>query len=354
MKIVVTGGAGFIGSHIAEELAEDGHEVRVIDILHPWAHEQDPLDASSELDFHRVDLNDVTSVASICRGADAVCHQASLVGMGLSFQDASEYVRNNCLGTATLLQALDGVGFAGRFVMAGSMVVYGEGAYECRIHGNVRPLPRRNEHLLGGHFEPGCPICGSDLQPQPISEDLMLDPRSVYAATKLHQEHLCTIYGRTNSVPVALLRYHNVYGPRMPRDTPYAGVASIFLSALRAGRRPQVFEDGKQMRDFIHVRDVARANVLALTRREPPTGPFNISTGHPRSVTDLALALAASIGESVLPDITGEFRLADVRHVFASPARARRELGFSAKIEFDEGMQMLAAPPIAGVLSGST
>jgi dTDP-L-rhamnose 4-epimerase len=253
-----------------------------------------------------------------------------------------------------LLQALDALDFAGRIVLASSMVVYGEGAYRCGIHGSVRPLPRTKDQLERGRFEPGCPVCGADLQPQPITEELAVDPRSLYAATKLHQEHLCTIYGRTHSAPVAFLRYHNVYGPRMPRDTPYAGVASIFLSALRAGRRPRIFEDGNQMRDFIHVRDIARANVLALTRREPPTGAFNISTGHPRSVSDLAVALAASIGESALPDISGEFRLADVRHVFASPARARRELGFVAEVELDEGMRMLAASSMAAALSDST
>lgn len=345
MKVLLTGGAGFIGSHIAERLIADGHDVRVVDMLHPWAHESDTVDLPGNVDFHRADLNDPASLASLCRGSEAVCHQASVVGMDLSFADATEYVANNCLATAALLKALEATSFAGRVVLASSMVVYGEGAYECPSHGRVRPLPRARDMLERGRFDPLCPHGCGELAPRAVDESLEADPRSIYAATKLHQEHLCSIFGRARGLPVAMLRYHNVYGDRMPRNTPYAGVASIFLSALRMGGRPQVFEDGNQLRDFIHVDDVAEANALALSRPEPATGSFNISTGRPRTVGEMAHALATAVGRPEAPVVSGEFRTGDVRHVFASPAKARADLGFVARIDFGAGMRRLAASP---------
>src|SRR5207302_590721 len=178
-----------------------------------------------------------------------------------------------------------------RLVLASSMVVYGEGRYRCSRHGPVVVPPRTLPDLRSGRFEPGCPQCADTLVPEPITEDAAPDPRSVYAATKLHQEHLAAVFGRETGIPVTLLRYHNVYGPRMPRDTPYAGVAALFADSLSAGRAPRVFEDGGQLRDFVHVRDVARANVLALTGEEPHPGPFNVCSGTPRTVGELAQAL---------------------------------------------------------------
>lgn len=174
-----------------------------------------------------------------------------------------------------------------------------------------------------------------------------MDPRSVYASTKVHQEHLCAAFGREHDVPVTALRYHNVYGPRMPRETPYAGVASILRSALEAGRPPRVFEDGRQLRDFVHVRDVAHANVLALLSEPAVPGAFNIASGSPRSVGEMALALKEAFGPAVpRPVITGEHRPGDVRHVFASPRRAERELGFVARVGFEEGMRAFAHAPL--------
>jgi dTDP-L-rhamnose 4-epimerase len=182
-----------------------------------------------------------------------------------------------------------------------------------------------------------------------VIETAPLDPRNVYAATKVHQEHLCAAFARETAVSAVALRYHNVYGPRMPRDTPYAGVASIFRSDLHTGRSPQVFEDGGQLRDFVHVRDVARANVLALTGGPAPGGAFNVASGEPRTVLEMARALAAAFGPDAPPPVvTGEFRLGDVRHVFASPDRAARELGFRAEIPFDAGVREFASAPLRG------
>jgi dTDP-L-rhamnose 4-epimerase len=261
-----------------------------------------------------------------------------------------EFVSHNDAGTAALLTAMHRTRSVPRLVLASSMVVYGEGRFRCVVHGDVRPAPRSRERLRAGLFEPPCPSCGLDLEPLAVDEDAPLDPRNVYAATKVHQEHLCSVFAREAGTPVTILRYHNVYGPRMPRDTPYAGVASIFRSALAAGRAPRVFEDGRQIRDFVHVRDVARANVTALLADPPAFGPFNVASGEPRSIGDMATALASASGpDAPSPILTGEFRLGDVRHVFASPDRVAAKLAFRAEVSFADGMQAIARDrPIEG------
>ena len=334
--ILVTGGSGFIGSHITDALVANRQELRVLD-LRPSDH----LD--QEVELVPGDVADRDALARALRGVDAVCHQAAMVGLGQDMLDVADYAHHNDLGTAVLLRELAATGFKGRLVLASSMVVYGEGGYRCPQHGETRPEPRTLEQLTQGLFEPHCPRCDRELQPVAIEEVAPLDPRSVYAATKAHQEHLCLAFARETGVPVTALRYHNVYGPRMPRDTPYAGVAAIFASALASGRAPRVFEDGRQLRDFVHVRDVARANVLALTVDEPIRGAFNIASGQPRSVADMAAVLTRAAGPGApKPVTTGEFRLGDVRHVFASPERARHALGFEASEDFELGMAEFA------------
>jgi len=336
--ILVTGGAGFIGSHVVDALLEAGEEVRVLDAFLPAAHHSRPayLDARAEL--IEGDVRDPEVVARAVEGVSAVSHQAAMVGLGVDLGDIADYVAHNDLGTAVLLRALRG--FTGRLVLGSSMVVYGEGRYRCPEHGIVRPGPRAPSELDAGRFEPPCPSCGRDLTPEPVPEDAPVDPRNVYAATKLAQEHLCFAFARETGVPVVALRYHNVYGPRMPRDTPYAGVASIFRSAFAAGRPPRVFEDGGQRRDFVHVRDVARANLLALAGTPP--GAYNVCSGIPRSVGEMATALGRAIPGSPEPVVTGEWRAGDVRHVFASASRAAAGLGFTATEDFDAGMREFA------------
>jgi dTDP-L-rhamnose 4-epimerase len=270
-----------------------------------------------------------------------------MVGLGVDFTDAPAYAHHNDLATAQLLAALHDTGFAGRIILASSMVVYGEGLYRCGRHGIVRPASRLPTALDAGQYEPVCPECASTLTPGPISEDAATDPQNVYAATKLHQEHLCAAYAREHPpCTVTALRYHNVYGPGMPRDTPYAGVAAIFRSALARGEAPRVFEDGGQRRDFVHVRDVARANVLAMTIDRPYTGPLNIASGVPRTVLDVATALARASGQhTTRPTVTGAWRAGDVRHVFASPSRAASTIGFRAEVPFELGMHAFARAP---------
>lgn len=343
-RILVTGGAGFVGSHVVDELVAAGHRVRSLDLLHELAHAGTPPYLNPDAEYLWGDVRDEDVVSSALADVDAVSHQASMVGLGTDFADVAEYASHNSLGTAALLRAMHAAGFAGRIVLASSMVVYGEGGYRCVAHGEVSPRPRSRERLAAGMFEPQCPVCGAELTAQAVPEAARLEPRNVYAATKVNQEHLCESYARESGATLIALRYHNVYGPRMPRDTPYAGVASIFRSQLEAGRAPRVFEDGRQLRDFVNVRDVARANALAVTASSRAAGAYNVCSGTPRSVGDLASGLAAAVSGPA-PVVTGEYRLGDVRHVFASPTLARERLGFDASVRFADGVGELARVP---------
>lgn len=332
MKVLLTGGAGFIGTHVAAALRVAGDEIVVFDRVHV------PDDPAAVVG----DVTDLAAVVAALEGVGAVCHQAAKVGLGVDFGDALGYVSDNDLGTATVLTALHERGFAGTFVLASSMVVYGEGRYRCADHGIVPAAPRRPIELNAGKYEPPCPECGAPLVPEAVPESAPTDPRNVYAATKLAQEHLAFAFAREHpDVSVTALRYHNVYGPGMPRETPYAGVSAIFADALGAGRAPQVFEDGGQLRDFVHVRDIAAANVLAVHAAAP--GAFNVASGQPRRLLDMAEALADAFGaHAPRPEVVGGWRAGDVRHVFASPDRARHELGFAASVDFVDGMNELA------------
>jgi dTDP-L-rhamnose 4-epimerase len=374
MVVLVTGGAGFIGSSVVDALVNSGHQVRVIDALlptgrtpaasgedHTWtgppAGEKNRRSRSSaaELDaeFVHADLRDRAAVDAALRGADAVCHQAAMVGLGLGMDDAPDYVSCNDLGTAVLLAGMARARID-RLVLASSMVVYGEGGYACAEHGPVRPGPRQVADLDAGRFEPPCPRCGAPLAATSVTEDAPTDPRNIYAATKLAQEHLAASWARLTGGRAIALRYHNVYGPGMPRDTPYASVAAIFRSALASGAAPRVFEDGRQRRDFIHVDDIARANLAALRAVTHGDGPqpgqlraYNVGSGYPHTVAEMAEALAGA-HRGPAPIITGDYRLGDVRHVTASSERIGRELGWHAQVAFADGVARFAAYQPAG------
>ena len=346
MRVLVTGAAGFIGSHVADALADQGHDVLAVDALVPQAHGADPPPWYRRHSSVVGDVADAGLVTGLLRGVDAVCHQAAMVGHGLSPADAPLYTARNDHATAVLLAAMHATGVT-RLVLASSMVVYGEGRYACQSHGTVRPAPRRPADIEAGRFEPGCPACGAPLTPGLVPEDAPLDPRSTYAATKAAQEYLASAWARQTGGTVWALRYHNVYGPRMPRDTPYSGVAALFRSALERGEPPRVMEDGRQRRDFVHVTDVARANVLALTT-PPADGTFtavNVCSGEPRTVGELAGALSDAMGGPA-PVVVGGARPGDVRHIVAAPHRAEALLGFRARRGFADGVAAFATDPL--------
>jgi dTDP-L-rhamnose 4-epimerase len=340
--VLLTGSAGFIGSAIDRALTSGGDEVVRVDLMLPAAHGAvEPPEGT-----HLLDVRDAPSWVDLLRGVDAVCHQAALVGLGVRVSDLPSYASHNDLGTAALLAAMHDAGVS-RLVQASSMVVYGEGRYTCPDHGPQEPGSRSEHDLADGRFENPCPVCRVPLAWALVDEDARLDPRSSYAASKVAQEHYASAWARQAGGVVASLRYHNVYGPGMPRDTPYSGVAAMFRSAVERGEPPRVFEDGCQMRDFVHVDDVARANALALRAVVEATPgdatAYNVCSGHPVSIHDVARAVAASGSE---PRVTGEYRLGDVRHIVASPERARTALGFSAQIGPSDGLARFATDPL--------
>lgn len=341
MRVLVTGGGGFIGSHLAELLVGRGHDVVVVD--------RRPAERVDGCLLLEHDLADRDATRRAVRGADAVCHLAARVGLGLDFTDAPDYVADNDQATATLLAELAAASFSGRLILSSSMVVYGEGAYRCADHGAVSPGPRPPADLEAGRFDPPCPVCAAPLAWVPVTETAPLDPRSVYAATKVAQEHLCSVWARETGASVVALRYHNVYGRRLPLGTPYAGVAALFRDRLRRGQPATVFEDGGQMRDFVHVRDVAEANFAALGYHGPAFEAFNVASGRAVSILDVARSLTAAFGAGAPePELTGRYRMGDVRHVVACPARAAEKLGFRAVVDLDAGMSDLAAEPVGG------
>jgi len=354
MRILVTGHAGFIGSPVVAACQASGHDVRGLDLRPAPAPDGDPgplghgPDRTARPgDSMLADIRDPAACDMALEGVDAVVHLAATVGLGVDIADLPDYVSHNDLGTAVLLAAMARAGTR-RLVLASSMVVYGEGAYTCADHGPVSPGPRLVVDLAAGRFEPGCPSCGAELAPAPVDEEARLDPRNVYAATKVAQEHLASSWARATDATVGALRLHNVYGPRMPRDTPYAGVAALFRSALVAGQPPRVYEDGAQRRDFVHVGDVAAAFVAVLGADLPPgtSRAYNVGSGTPRTVGDMAAAMcAAAAAPAPRPVVTGEFRLGDVRHITASSQRLMGELGWAPAVGFEDGIAEFATGP---------
>jgi dTDP-L-rhamnose 4-epimerase len=343
VRVMVTGSAGFIGSAICRALEAEGDEVVRVDVMLPQAHGT----AVAPTDTHQEDVRNAEGWTRLLEGVDAVCHQAALVGAGVRVSDLPMYAAHNDLGTAALLSAMH-VAEVEHLVLASSMVVYGEGRYRCPEHGEQVPGPRRIADLEARRFDNTCPTCGRPLDWQLVEEDARLDPRSSYAASKLAQEHYASAWARQAGGAAVALRYHNVYGPGMPRDTPYSGVAAMFRSSLEKGEPPQVFEDGGQMRDFVHVDDVARANLLGLhaVAGRPGFAAYNVCSGRPITIGEVAALVAEGADDPRTPVVTGGFRSGDVRHVVASPRRAADELGFVAAIPPEEGLPAFATAPL--------
>ena len=341
--VLVTGGAGFIGSHVVDELLGQGHEVRVIDSVVEQVHGQaGPQHLSPEAELVVGDIRDRDILAKALVGVNQVVHLAAEVGVGQSMYEVFRYVDANTGGTAVLLDIIaNDPGDIERLVVASSMSIYGEGLYECAEHGPAAPRLRSKAQLRARQWEPRCPVCDAELRPVATVEDKALLPASVYAISKMDQELLCLSVGAAYGLDVVALRYFNTYGPRQALSNPYTGVAAIFCSRLLNGRSPLAFEDGRQLRDFIHVRDVARATVLALTSVEAAGQAVNVGVGSPLTVLQVAEMLAQELGVDVDPEITGKFRAGDVRHCWADGKKARDLLGFEPEIPLRRGVAEL-------------
>jgi dTDP-L-rhamnose 4-epimerase len=336
-SVLVTGGAGFIGSHLVDELLAHGYDVRVLDALIEQVHgrAKRPPDLSPHAELQVADVRDGTAVRKALEGVDAVVHLAARVGVGQSMYEITEYTSANSYGTAVLLQELLDRPVQ-KLLVASSMSIYGEGA--------TAPVPaveRRLEDLDRRRFEPRG-AQGQHLTPLPTPETKRPANSSVYALTKYDQERLCLVFGQAYAVPTVALRFFNVYGPRQALSNPYTGVLAIFAARLLNGRRPLVFEDGGQRRDFVHVADVTRACRLALEQDDGDGCSINVASGESVTVTEIAGQLASVLGVDLEPELTGRFRAGDIRHCFADITLARELLGYSPSVALTDGMAQLA------------
>ncbi len=342
-SVLVTGGAGFIGSHLVDELVRLGHTVDVIDNLEPQVHRGKPDYLNPKARFHFKDIREKGVLSNLLRDADAVFHLASMVGVGQSMYQITRYVDTNVGGTAQLLQALvDTDHDVKKFVVASSMSIYGEGASECPSCGLVHPPLRSGAQLARREWEIRCPECGGPTRPAPTAENKPLAPNSTYAVTKRDQEELCLATGRAFGIPTVALRFFGVYGPRQSLDNPYTGVCAIFQSRIKNGKPPVIFEDGEQSRDFVSVHDVVQACGLAIERSAADGQALNVGSGHRLTVNEVAKVLLGLYGSDMRPRVERKFRAGDVRHCFADISRARELLGYAPKVSFEQGMRELA------------
>src|SRR3954471_21488771 len=344
MEILITGGAGFIGSHVADELLRHGHRVRALDNLSEQVHgpgAERPEYLPADVELIRGDVRDPAAVRRALQGIDAVYHFAAAVGVGQSMYEVAEYTSTNNLGTAVLLEALIARPVR-RLVVASSMSIYGEGLYRTADNEVVAGTDRTMDQLRSGDWEVR-ETAGRPVSAVPTTEDKVPSLASVYALSKFDQERLCLMVGRAYGISTVALRFFNVFGTRQALSNPYTGVLAIFASRLLNGNPPLIFEDGLQKRDFVSVHDVARACRLALEVPGAAGRVLNVGGGTPYTVLDVARRVAAALGrEDVEPEVTGKYRVGDVRHCFADIRLARRVLGYEPRVGLDEGLTELA------------
>jgi dTDP-L-rhamnose 4-epimerase len=342
MRTLVTGGAGFIGSHLVRRLVELGEDVIVLDSMEAQVHGGKPPVLPDGVEFLQGDVGDAELVDVALDGVDRVVHLAAAVGVGQSMYEIADYVRKNTHATAVFLERLVARPTrVSRLVVASSMSIYGEGEYVCALHGNFAPPPRPEAQLADRTWECLCPECGQQLVPRATREQKPLIPTSVYAVTKRDHEELSLVVGAAYGIPTTALRFFNVYGPGQSLSNPYTGVAAIFSSRLLNGRPPVVFEDGRQTRDLIHVSDIVEGLLLALGSDAAVGRAVNLGTGRRTSVLDVAEALASGLGVSVEPEVNGQYRAGDIRHCYADTKLAEELLGFRARVSLERGMREL-------------
>jgi len=343
-RVLVTGGAGFIGSHTVDALIEDGYEVRVYDNLNPQVHgekSEKPGYLHPEAEFVKGDVRDRADLYQAIKNVDFIIHDAAEVGVGQSMYSINQYISTNVQGTGVLWDILvNEKNNVEKVLVASSMSLYGEGCYQCEEHGKISPKPRPANQLTEGQWEMLCPVCSLPVIPIATSEEKELDVTSVYAQSKKDQEIYSLMIGRAHKIPTVACRYFNCYGPRQSLNNPYTGAAAIFCSAIKNNKPPLIYEDGNQRRDFIHVKDLVQGKLLLLNKTEADYGIFNIGTGKPSSILELAETLIELSGKSFNPNVVYKFRNGDIRDCYADITKINK-LGFQPRFSLKEGLKDL-------------
>jgi dTDP-L-rhamnose 4-epimerase len=342
--VLVTGGAGYIGSHLVDDLVRREYRVTVLDSLEPQVHRSGtwPSYANSAVTYVRGDVRDRAAFEPLVLAADAVVHFGAAVSVGQSMYQVDRYVDVNTRGTALLLDILvNAKHHVEKVLVASSIGVYGEGAYECTTHGAVAPTIRPEEQLAARDWEQRCPVCGAHARSVPTPEDKALYRDNIYSMTKYHQEEMVLLIGKTYGIPAVAPRFFNVYGPRQSLSNPYAGVAAIWLSRLLNGKPPVVFEDGGQLRDFVSIHDVVDCLMLMLEKPGADYLPVNVGSGSTVTILEIARMLNRLLGTSIEPQVTQTGRTFDIRHNTADITRARETLGFAPRVSLDQGFTEL-------------
>ncbi|MBD3389049.1 MAG: NAD-dependent epimerase/dehydratase family protein [Candidatus Altiarchaeales archaeon] len=341
-KILVTGGAGFIGSHLVDALVSEGHEVVILDSLEEQVHkgrEPDYLNPAAE--FIKGEVSDREMLRKSLDGVEILYHEAAAVGVGQSMYMIEEYMGKNTMATSVLMDLLVNEEHSlKKLVVASSMSIYGEGAYECGEHGILYPPLRPTEQLKSHRWEVMCPDCGKPCKPAPTTEEKPVRPTSIYALSKRDQEELCLITGMSYGLPTVALRYFNVYGPRQSLSNPYTGVAAIFSSNIKNGNPPIIFEDGNQTRDFVSVKDIVQANLLVMNSSKADYQAFNVGSGKPTSILGVAEMLAELYGKNLKPDVQNKYRVGDIRHCYADISKLKK-IGYMPSVDIKNGFREL-------------
>ncbi|OGG20636.1 hypothetical protein A3D03_03245 [Candidatus Gottesmanbacteria bacterium RIFCSPHIGHO2_02_FULL_40_13] len=344
MNILVTGGAGFIGSFLVDKLVLLGHQVTIYDNLEPQVHQgKKPKYLNKDAEFIRADICDKDALGKALKSIHIVFHEAAMVGVGQSMYEVIKYTKVNELGTATLLDLIVNKhrDHIKKIIVAASMSEYGEGLYECGKCGRIKPQLRSEQQLKKKTWELKCSDCLSVLRPIPTSEDVPLNCNSIYAINKRVQEDMVLTLGKTFGIPAVALRYFNVYGPRQSLSNPYTGVAAIFISRIKAGKSPVIFEDGLQSRDFVSVHDIVSANIAVMESDKADYQVFNVGSGNKITIVGLAKLLIKIFGSNLTPEITNQFRTGDIRHCLADITKINKSLRWKPEVKYDEGIKEL-------------